>query len=1093
MKTRLFSLIVIFPLIISISAFTAKKSSDETPKGKYKSSTFSGLKLRSIGPALTSGRIADIAVNPKKTSEYYLAIASGGVWKTTNAGNTFSPIFDSQGSYSIGCVTIDPSNEHIVWVGTGENNNQRSVAYGDGVYKSEDGGKSWKNKGLKESQHIGKIIVHPRNSNIIYIAAIGPLWNKGGERGVYKSTDGGESWVRILNIDEYTGISDIVMDPRNPDVIYAAAQQRMRHVFTYIGGGPGSGIHKTVDGGKTWKKLKSGLPSIDMGRIGLAISAVNPDYVYAIIEASDKKGGFYRTTNRGASWSKMSGYSTSGNYYQEIYCDPKDKDKIFSMNTWLHHSENGGKTFVKTGEKSKHVDNHCMWIDPENTDHWRVGCDGGIYETWDHAKNWQYKANLPVTQFYKLAIDNSEPFYYVYGGTQDNNTQGGPSRTINNAGIVNSDWFITVGGDGFEAAIDPVDPNIVYSQSQYGWLSRYDRKSGEKLGIKPQPGKGEAALRWNWDAPLIISPHNHKRLYFAANKLFRSEDRGNSWTAISPDLTRQIDRNRLPVMGKVWSMDAVMKNKSTTIYGNIVALAESPLKEGLLYVGTDDGLFQVSENGGSSWIKYDKYPGIPETTYVNDIIASEHDASVVYMVANNHKRGDFNPYILKSTDKGKSWKSIIGNLPKRGSVYALAEDHKNPKLLFAGTEFGLFFSIDGGAEWTQLKSGLPTIAIRDIEIQKREDDLVLASFGRGFYILDDYSPLRSFSDEIIKKDAHIFPIKDALMFIDSRPLGNRGKAGQGESYFTAKNPEIGAVFTYIVGDTLRTIKEIRQKKEKKLIKENKDVFYPSPSEIRAEDHEEKPYMLFIIKDEKGEEVRRIKTKPKNGINRITWDFRYSDVSPKSKKKENVGRYSERSSGSFATPGKYRVSLAISKNGVISEVGNTQTFICKSLNNATLAAKDKDELLTFQNEVNELRRQARIAEKSRHDLASRLSYIKLTVQIMKGIPLELLKEVKAIERELVTIRMKFFGDNSLSRREFETYPGIMNRIGTIVWGMWRATSSPTQTNRDSYKIAKEELEPVVIRLKEILERIKILEAELDKHHAPYTPGRMPEEE
>ncbi len=1087
---RLYLSLLILPLLIVTSDVLAQKSKKSDSKGKYNSATFSGLKLRSIGPALMSGRIADIAVNPKKTSEYYVAVASGGVWKTSNSGNTYTPIFDEQGSYSIGCVTIDPNNPHIIWVGTGENNNQRSVAYGDGVYKSEDGGKSWKNMGLKTSEHIGKIIVKPGNSNVIYVAAMGPLWNAGGERGVYKSNNGGETWKRILEIDEHTGATDLVMDPRNPDVLYASFQQRRRHVFTYIGGGPGSGIHKTTDGGQTWKKLSEGLPSVDVGRIGLAISPVNPDYIFAIIEASDKKGGFYRSTNRGASWYKMSDYSTSGNYYQEIICDPKDVDKIFSMNTWLHHTEDGGKNFKKTGEKSKHVDNHTIWIDPDDTDHWLVGCDGGIYETWDHAENWQYKANLPVTQFYKLAIDNATPFYNVYGGTQDNNTQGGPSRTTNISGIVNSDWYITLGGDGFEAAIDPEDPNIVYSQAQYGWLARYDKKSGEKLGIKPMPGKGEPGLRWNWDAPLMISPHNHKRLYFAANILFRSEDRGSSWKAISGDLTRQIDRNKLKVMGKVWSMDAVMKSRSTTIYGNCVALDESPIQENLIYVGTDDGLIQITENAGTSWTKVAKFPGIPEMTYVNDIVASQHSANVVYATFNNHKRGDFKPYILKSSDKGKSWTSIQGNLPERGSVYAIAEDHVNPKLLFAGTEFGLFFSISGGNEWTQLKSGLPIIAVRDIEIQKRENDLVLGTFGRGFYILDDYSALRTYSDELMKKDAHIFPIKDALMYVDSRPLGNRGKSSQGESFYTAENPPLGAVFTFLTTDTLRTLKETRQKKETKLKKAGTAIPFPSPAEIRAEDSEEKPYLLFTVRDDKGNVIRKIKSDPMNGISRVVWDFRYTATTPIKLKEGKVGRYSQRPSGPLALPGNYTVSMSKSINGVITELVGPQKFVCVKLDNTSLPAKDNAALLEFENKVNELRRAVLAAGKVKNESDNRLKYIKVAVRSAPEVPIQMMEQIKALESELLEINIKLNGDHSLRKREFEIPSSIKDRVEVIIWSMWRATTSPTQTNIDGYNIAAEEFGPLLEQLKGVVGKIEEIEAKLENFKAPFTPGRIP---
>ena len=456
MKIRLLAFSILFSTLLSAQ------------ESELNSGLISGLKFRNVGPALTSGRIIDIAVNPNNTSEWYVAAASGGVWKTTNSGNTFSPIFDGQSSYSIGCITIDPNNENVIWVGSGENNNQRSVAYGDGVYKSEDGGKSWKNMGLKTSEHIGMITVDPTNSDIVYVAAYGPLWKEGGERGLYKTTDGGKNWERILGISIYTGVSEVHLDPRDSKIIYATAHQRMRHVFTYIGGGPESAIYKSTDGGKTFDKLKSGLPTgVDVGRIGIDISPVNPDIVYAIIEAQYDKGGIFRSTNRGASWNKMNGFSTSGNYYQEIICDPINENKIYIMDTYGRFSDDGGKTIERMTITNKHVDDHCIWIDPSNTNHWVMGCDGGVYETWDHSAHWDFKANLPITQFYKVAVDEAEPFYNIYGGTQDNFSLGGPSRTLSENGILNEDWYVTNGGDGFESQIDPTNPNIVYAQAQY--------------------------------------------------------------------------------------------------------------------------------------------------------------------------------------------------------------------------------------------------------------------------------------------------------------------------------------------------------------------------------------------------------------------------------------------------------------------------------------------------------------------------------------------------------------------------------------------------------------------------------------------------
>lgn len=1077
-------------ILLFSPAFSQKKkktsSTDET--STFTSGTFNGLKFRNIGPALTSGRISDIAVNPNKPSTYYVAAASGGVWKTTNSGTTYESIFDNEGSYSIGCITIDPSNENIIWVGTGENNNQRSVAYGDGVYKSEDGGKSWKNVGLKTSEHIGMIKVHPSNSNIIYVAAYGPLWSSGGERGLYKSIDGGISWDLVLEIDEHTGINEIHFDSKDPNIIYATAHQRRRHVFTYVSGGPGCGIHKSEDGGKTWKTINSGLPK-KMGRIGMTVSSVDQNYLYAIVEGEDESGGFFRSTNRGASWEKMNKFSTSGNYYQELIADPKDKNKVFIMDTWLHHTEDGGKTIKKTGENDKHVDNHCIWIDPLDTDHWIVGCDGGLYETFDHANTWDYKSNLPIIQFYKVAVDNDLPFYNVYGGTQDNNSMGGPSRTINNHGIMNSDWYITNGGDGFESAIDPVDPNIVYAQSQYGWLVRYDKTNGESFGIKPQAKLNEQALRWNWDAPLLISPHNHKRLYFAANVLFRSDDQGNSWTQISGDLTQQIDRNKLPVMGHVQSVDAVMKNKSTTIYGNIVALDESPLQEGLIYVGTDDGLIQITENNGESWKKLNSFPGIPKNTYVNALVCSKHDANTVFAVFNNHKNGDFKPYILLSKDKGSTWTNISSNLPERGSVYDIAQDHEKSSLLFAGTEFGLYFSIDEGKKWTQLKSGLPTIAIRDIEIQERENDLVLASFGRGFYILDDYSPLRTFEGEMMKKKAVLFPVKNGLMFVDARPLGLRGKGAQGSNLYVAPNPEIGAVFTVLINDTTLTIKEERQKKEAILLKENKDVSYPSKEDLIKEEIQEKPYLIFTIYDSENQPIRKIEQKMMYGMNRIIWDFRYTPSAPIELKEQDPGRYGEKTMGPLALPGSYFVSLDKISDGVVTRLIEPTSFECKWLEEFAIPMENKSKMLTFSTKVEKLRNAASATDQFLSNLSERIKYLEKAVTTDPAVPLDFLERLSTAKESINAVKTKFYGNSYLSKHEFEVPNAIFENVGIIIWNMWRARTDVSDLNQSLYDETGAALETLLVDISKIESQVKAIETEMDKFGVPYTPGRF----
>lgn len=1088
MRFKHFLPLLILLLSSSIIYAQRKKKQDDKPSDYWlKSSQLSGLKFRGIGPALTSGRVADIAVNPKNFNEYYVAVASGGVWKTTNHGVSYAPIFDAEGSYSIGCVTIDPNQPSTIWVGTGENNNQRSVAYGDGVYKSSDGGKSWKNMGLKESEHISKIIVDPRNSNVVYVAAYGPLWSDGGDRGVYKTVDGGENWEQIHYISDKTGTCDLVMDPTNPDILYEAVHQRRRHVFTYIGGGPESSVYKSTDAGKTWKEANAGLPKEKMGRVGLAVSPADANVVYAIVEAGEDNFGFFRSTNKGASWEKRSKYKTSGNYYQEIICDPHDVDKVFSMNTWLHHTTDGGKKFVKTGESKKHVDNHCIWINPTNTDHWIVGCDGGIYETYDHAATWEYKANLPITQFYKVSIDYDTPFYNVFGGTQDNSSQGGPSRTINNAGILNADWYITVGGDGYETQVDPTNPDIIYSQWQYGGLVRYDRKSGERIGIKPQPGKGEAAYRWNWDSPLLISPHDPKTLFFCANKVFKTEDRGNSWTTISPDLTRQIDRNKLKVMGEVQSPDVVMKNKSTTIYGNIVAFDQSPKDPNLLYAGTDDGLIQISQNGGATWTKKETFPGVPEMTYVNMLWASQHDENVAYAAFNNHKQGDFKPYILKSVDKGNSWTALQNDLPERGTVYAIAEDHVDPNLLFAGTEFGCWVSVNGGQNWVELSAGLPTIAVRDMAIQKRENDLVLGTFGRGFYILDDYSPLRKLTQSSLETSAKIFPIKTALAYVESNPLGLRGVGSQGGSMYAAPNPEFGATFTYFSKEKPKSPKEQRQEKEQKAKKAGEDIDYPSYADFVAEDTYEKAYLLFIVKDADGNEVRKIKKPASEGIQRVTWNLRYPPTTPIVTKKPKVGRYEDPNEGPLVIPGKFTVELWQADNGVLAKLVDPTPFEVIPLENSSLDRQTTANI-AFKKQVQELRRKMKGSDKEHKELDKRLKHIKHAIQNYPGADIAWMKDVKALEKASHAIRIQFSGDSHKSKRDIETVPGTADRVENIVWNSWYSTADPTATHKEQFALAQEEYAAIRTSLDEMRFAVQALESKLDSKQIPYTPHR-----
>ena len=1080
-KLIIFNLTILLCFTIQAQQNKAVESNDEK-----ESLDLSGLRFRSIGPAITSGRIADFAVNPDNPKEYYVATASGGVWKTINSGTTYIPIFDGQKSYSIGCVTMDPNNSHVIWVGSGENNNQRSVAYGDGIYKSVDGGLSWEHMGLKNSEHIGSIVVHPENSDIVYVAAIGPLWSSGGDRGVYKTTDGGKTWKVVLTIDEHTGINEVVMDPRNPKVLYASSFQRRRHIFTYLGGGPQSGIYKSMDGGANWAEVNKGLPEVDLGRIGLAIAPSNPKTIYAIVEAAQGKGGFYRSTNGGASWSKQGKYHSSGNYYQEIVVDPLNENVIYSMDTWMQISRDGGKTFKNLGEDFKHVDNHCLWIDPKDTDHLLAGCDGGIYETFDAAATWQFKANLPITQFYKVAVDNAEPFYFIYGGTQDNFSMGGPSRTTSGNGIANSEWFMTHGGDGFESAIDPDNPNIVYAQSQYGYLVRYDKLSGEELGIQPQPRKGENAYRWNWDAPLQVSAHKPGRIYFAANKVFRSDDRGNSWEVISDDLTAQMNRNELKVMGQVWSIDAVAKNRSTSPYGTIVAFSESPKSDNLLYVGTDDGLIQITEDGGRNWRKVQGINGVPRATYVNEILASKHNEDVVYAAFNHHKYGDFKPYIFKSMDKGKTWTSISGDLPLRGSVYALEEDHVDPNLIFVGTEFGVFFSNNSGGKWTRLKAGLPTIAIRDIAIQEREEDLVLGTFGRGFYILDDYSCLRQVKN-LENKEAELFSIRDAFAFEYRYPLGLPGKSFQGDGYYLGDNLGSEAIFTYFLKEDIKSKRDQRLEREKKTTDDN----YPSYEALKSEQNEEEPYLLFSIRDAQGQVVRKLTAKPKKGFNRLKWDLRLPSTNPITLKSPSFyNPFTGPDTGTLVPPGTYSASMSKFVDGVFTELSGPVSFKVKPLNNTVLPAPDREKLAAFQQEVLQMARLVKGAQNIIKDVNVEMEYIKKAIDRTPLDQKDLTLKYLAIRKKLNDINEKINGDVVAAQLDKGMPMSIATRLENIQYAMFYSTSETTKTNLESLQIVSELFEPTRIKLRSlVIDDLSALQKQLEDAGAPYTPNRI----
>jgi photosystem II stability/assembly factor-like uncharacterized protein len=1082
------SSLVFFTLAASVVAQTPAR----TDSARLTSTLASGFKLRSIGPALTSGRVADIAVHPTDKTIWYVGAAAGGVWKTTNAGISFTPVFDAEGSFSIGTVTIDARNPNVVWVGTGENNVQRVVAYGDGIYKSVDGGKSWTNMGLKESEHISRIVVDPRNSDIVYVAAQGPLFRKGGDRGVYKTTDGGRNWTRILSVDDWTGANDIQMDPRNPDVLVATTWQRNRRVFAFIAGGPGSAVYRSVDGGRTWNKSQSGFPSEELGRIGLSWSLADPNIVYAVADAANGKGGFFRSRDAGASWERMSGYQTGGNYYNEIFADPKHADRVYAVDVNLQVTEDGGRTFHRVGEVFKHVDNHSVWIDPDATDHLVVGCDGGVYETYDRGRTWRFMANLPITQYYRVVTDESKPFYRVYGGAQDNFSVGGPSRTRTNNGIRNADWFITSGGDGFGSVVDPVDPNTVYAESQFGGLSRFNLKTGEVVGIQPFDEANGEALRWGWDSPLFISPHSHTRVYFAANRLYRSDDRGDSWRAISPDLTRQIDRNRLRAMDRMWGVDAVGRNVSTTLFGTIITIAESPVKEGVLFAGTDDGRLSVSEDGGGRWRSVDHFPGVPDTSVVQRVLPSVHDVNTVYAVFQNYQSGDFKPYVAKSTDLGRTWTNITGDLPVRGSSWTIAEDHVDRNLLFVGTEFGLFFTRDGGKRWVQLKGGLPTIQVRDLAIQRRENDLVVATFGRGFYILDNYAPLRSIDEQTLAQQAVLFPVRTAPLYVESLPLGLPAVAFQGHNTYMAQNPPFGAVFTYYLRDAIESRKAQRQKADAVLAKKNADVPFPSWDSLKVEDREEDPAVVVTVSDASGQVVRRFTAPTSAGINRVAWDLRLQPTDPINGppyQPDPDFPFTSPPVAPFAPPGTYQVSLTKRVDGTFTPLGAPQRFQVVDVDSVagrTMAS------IADQRKIAELERSVLGTAALIGETQRRVGFLRRAIDETPSADSSLARRVRALEQQLRDANELLNGDPTRARRNEAAPQSLTARLGGAIGGAWSTSlTALNPSQRAQIDLVRREFDAILARVRQLVDvDLKNLEQASEAAGVPWTPGRLP---
>ena len=1049
---------------------------------KSNTNLYGGLKFRNIGPAMTSGRIADIAIHPDNENVWYVAVGSGGVWKTKNSGTTWKAIFENQKVYSTGCITIDPNNPSTIWLGTGENVGGRHAGFGDGIYVSHNDGKSWKNMGLENSEHLSKIIVHPEDSDIIWVASQGPLWSKGGDRGVYKSIDGGKTWKRTLGDSEWVGATDLLIDPTNPTVLYAATWQRHRTVAGYLGGGPGSGLHKSTDGGETWKALKNGIPNSNLGKIGLAMSPFNSKVIYAAIELDRTKGGFFMSSNGGQTWIKQSDAVAGGtgpHYYQEIIASPHHEGTIYFMNNSALESKDHGKTFKRMSRSNQHSDSHALVFKKSDPNYLLIGTDGGLYESFDGTESWKYVRNLPITQYFKIAVDDAKPFYNVYGGTQDNGSHGGPSRTISSDGIASADWWKTLGADGAQTATEPGNPDISYGEFQQGALWRIDSKTKETVFIQPQAREGDTYERFNWDAPILVSSHDPKRLYFASQRVWKSNNRGDGWEPISSDLTLNQERMSFPYYGKTQSWDNAWDVGAMSNYNTITSLAESPKQEGLLYAGTDDGLIQVTEDEGVTWKKIvlNSVKGLPNTPFVNDVRADLFDVNVVYAALDNHKYGDYSPYIIKSSDKGKSWKIINGDLPNKLLIWRLVQDHVNKNLLFAATEFGVYFTTNSGKNWIQLKGGMPTIPIRDIKIQRRENDLVAGSFGRGIFILDDITPLRTFNKNMMSAEATIFPVKNAHWYRQSSRVGS-----QGDAEWIAKNPPFGANFTYFMPNKIKSKKEVRRAKEKK-----GNAQFPGWDALEEESREDGPSIMLIVKDKNGNVVNTIKGTNRKGFNRVNWRLNYPSKRGE-RLQSSTRRGFNRGGGVMVTPGTYSVTLEKRINGIHTTLQESVNFEVVPLFEGTLPRKSNEVINNFRDDVTAFQQDLTSTNISLSRSLKTTNAMLRALNKASRPTNELFKKLNSTKILLLTIDKELNGDSVKDEIGERSNPSASDG-GSLGWTAFGNTYGPTDEHMRLLSRVKSQLKKVKNKLYPLVNStLPSLRNELIKTGAPWIEGQ-----
>lgn len=867
---------------------------------------FDGLAMRNIGPVNMSGRVTDVEGIPGEPDVVYVGAASGGVWKTTDGGLTFEPIFDEQPIASIGDIALAPSNPDVVYVGTGEANPRNSVSFGDGVYKSTDGGRTWRHVGLRESRHVARVLVHPTDPDLVYVAALGSVFGPNEERGVFRSRDGGRSWEKVLYLDERHGASDLAMDPTNPNILFAGLWHFDRKPWTHTSGSEEGGLWRSVDGGDSWEEIEDGLPELT-GRLGVAVARSNPNVVYVIAESHE--GIVFRSTDRGRSFEKVNDTKevvSRGLYYTQIRVDPSDENRVYSVASRLWLSTDGGRTFERIS-RSTHVDYHALWIDPTDPERIWQGQDGGIAVSYDRGATWEPIRNLPIAQFYQVYADDREPFYYLGGGLQDNGTWYGPGRTREPAGILEDDWRMLSFGDAYYVVPHPDDPEVFLSEYQGGGILRTDMKVRRQVDVSPQPRRndggpvGELEYRFNWNAPIVPSPHDPHTVYFCGNVVFKTTDFGDSWEIISPDLTTDD-----PEKQKAAGGPGFIENTTAEYHTTILSFAESPAEAGVLWAGTDDGNLQVSRDGGAEWTNViGNVPRLPAFSPVSHVEPSRRDGGTAWVSFDRHMFDDFRPHLYLTTDYGASFRRVdTEGIPETAWIWVVRQDPRNPDLLWAGTELGLYASWDRGGRWLRAHaSNFPTVSVHDLLVHPRENDLIVGTHGRALWILDDAAPLQQWSPEIEASTAHLFPVRPALRFPSQFT-----RYGLGDKEYKAPNPESGALITYWLAEAIEKEGEAGEEPagEETAMEEVAD-------EAGPEDEER---LKIEILDAAGTVLRTLdEPSGKQGMNRASWDLTMDPPFQRSEPEESFMGFGG-PVGPEVLPGTYTVRLTV--DGAVSE-------------------------------------------------------------------------------------------------------------------------------------------------------------------------------